>query len=299
MRRSAVAVVAIVAIGIGAGSVRAAPSAPTVDSANHVDHDTAAQRHAETVAFAKHVLSETPMVDGEIRLASHPKKLDHANSFPGASNRLERARYWKLHESAHRAYLNLKATDTPGLRLSGWGDVDAGGGHHGAQLAYDSLDLTPQMDYADEFIEIKRDGRGRSIIAAFAQVVPHPVRTKAEYIPAAASHTKLTRAKYSRHDKKLASRSRHLSKDQSTALVRSFNDLWVQPPWLCTGGPVSLGPHIVLTANITSGAHTWKLTYPEPCNVIDVERDGHSQAQIDPDKEFRQLLHADAPPLRR
>jgi hypothetical protein len=285
----------VVALAVLTTAVNAPPAGSAAGShaqPGSVSRTTAAHRHRQAVEFAMRILGDSPRTTGETRLRRPPRGLRHANQFPGAENLVTRARYWVVDESAHRTYTSLKSAPVRNLRLTGFGDVGSGGTpRRQAQLSYVRTRLPGAMDYADLFVQIARRGHTRSVVAAFAQVVPHPVRRAGEHIQARRSSVTLTRAR-STNGQETHTRTVALDANQSAALSRSINALRVNPPWPCIGGP-PLGLATTFTAKVASAGRTWTVTSPGECGVVDVQRGTKQLAALDSDRTLRRLLHHD------
>jgi hypothetical protein len=289
MKRVAVvaALFAVVAAGCSASTVRETTVGGIVGvgaprHAAVASHTTPAQRRREAAAVARRILRETPHIRGEKRTSDLPKNLRQANQTIGVGNLLTRKRYWTVALTAHQTYRRLKAAHVRHLHLSGWGDVRPGE----AQLYYDAKALPRTMSEADEFIEIHGHG-SRTIVAAFAQVVPHPVRLAAEQMTVSDVSGTLRRTTYhyGRHQHQ-TTKTYPLTTPQATQIARLFNRLPAAPPGSCFSGLQSEADRVTLSA----GGVSWVLNYPADCAGVDVQRAGQQMPELDTTVPFRNLL---------
>jgi hypothetical protein len=297
---AALSVGACVAHTTGGGSAAVTSNLSAATSGPYTDNDTAAQRHAETVAYAERILAERPVLNGEVPFSGTvPKKLSEPDDVPAASNRLVRSRYVTVDRSPHRLYEELKAAPAPPeSQLGGYGDVSAHpDGPRSAFVRFDRDTLPPTMVDGELLIEIQGRAHKPTLLAEFAQDVPHPAWTKAERIPAPDSSTTITRTKYSQRGHVIKRRAVTLRHVPSAALVTAFDNSWVAPPWQCTGGPLGIGPYVSFSAEIQSDGHTWTVLTPGGCGVSSVTRGAHDVLPgVNVSSQFAHLVRADSRP---
>jgi hypothetical protein len=255
---------------------------------------TPASRHHEAVVTARRILAETPQTTGESRITDPPKSLLHPSQFYATRNLVTRARYWTVALSPHQTYRQLKAAKVHHLRLSGYGDVGDGGmPPNQAQLNFDALHLPVTIDSAEDFIEIDGQADGSTIIAAFAEVVAHPVRPASEHMATTHVTGTLRRTRYT-YPQPGGHQTGHtrtvtLTSKQADAIARLFNQMQVTPPTTCTGGI----PFEAITMTLVAHGTTWVLQYPANCAGVDVLKNNKQEPELDPKAGFNHLLDAD------
>ncbi|MBV9869470.1 MAG: hypothetical protein JO214_02490 [Frankiaceae bacterium] len=276
------------------GGAAGANSRDATTGGPYVDNDTAAQRHAETVAYSQQILDERPVLDGETAYTGTvPKRFQQPNEWPAASNRFGQAYYATIHESAHHVFTQLKAATVTSSRLGGYGDVGAGGnGRRYASVRFDRVDRPPTMVDGELIIEIQGYAKKPTLLSEFTWVVPHPAWPKAERIPPAGATAKLIRTKYSRRDRVISERSVHVAHAEPLALA--FDNSWIAPPWLCSPPPIE-GPHVAYRVKVHSARQVWAIATPGSCDVSEVTRgraDGLLGVNVS--KRFAHLVRQDS-----
>lgn len=280
----------------GSQSSPGAASAPQAadTTAQYTDNATATQRHAQTVAYAQQILHQRPVLAGETSYnGTIPKNLRQPNEVPGATNRIVRRLYVAIDRSPERIFQQLKKATVAKSQLGGYGGVGAGdNGPRFASVRFDRVTLPPAMVDGELLIEVQGRAGKPTLLAEFAQVVPHPAWPASERIPTGPATATVTRITYSPAPHRIT--ARHVVRlDSATAqqLVDAFNDSWIAPPWVCTGGPVVLGPTTTYRVRIHADGHEWRVDLPGYCSAAPVTRDGHNAPAINAGQQFVRLAH--------
>jgi hypothetical protein len=245
------------------------------------------QRERLAVAYAERLSGNAPQVAGETPLTDVPPKLAHPDQTIGVSNLITRARYWSVARSPQSLYAALKKAPVAHLRLSGWGRPGAGSNaaNYG-DLFYTATELPAYLNAAELYVEILGVGHGRSDIAAFAEVVPYPLRTADEIIPTGAAKVVVTRTRTASPTGPPLRRVT-LSSNQARRFVAAFNAAPIRPPGACMGG---LPPPFGYGATITARGVTWRIRWGGNCNALTVQRQGKPLAEIDTTPTLLHLL---------
>jgi hypothetical protein len=283
------------AVGCTLAGASATTAASQTSTGPYADNDTAAQRHAETVAYAKRIIAERPVLGGESAYTGTvPKKYRQPDEFPGATNRLGRSYYATIDESPHHVFKQLKAQTVSHSRLGGWGDVGAGpNAHRYAWVRFDRDVLPAEMVDGELIIEIQGYPHKPTLLAEFSWAVPHPAWPKAERIPPANAKAKIARIKYSKRHRVLARHKVKLDATAAESLATAFDNSWIAPPWACTGGGIVRGPYIEYHVRMRSHGHSWRVT-PGVCGVSQVTLDANDYLPgVNASKDFAHLVRKD------
>lgn len=207
----------------------------------------------------------------------------------GVGNLIVRSRYWTVPGYADQVYRWLRRSSAPGLRVTGYGrpssraeDVPGRGFVH-----FDPQRFPSFIDSGELYVEMEPGSAGHTVIGAFAEVVPHPVRPTSETIPVAGTSVAVTKVS-GQPQKPRSQRTIRFDRAMSEAFTRAFDQTGTSPPGTCIGG---IGPSISYRIDITSGAHTWQLSYPgSACEDIAVQRDGRQLNNVETNVQFRRML---------
>jgi hypothetical protein len=288
------AVAALMVTSTGAGSAVTRSGGASAANDQYADNDTAAQRHAETVAYAKQILAQRPVLDGEAPFTGTvPKKFEQPNEFPGASNRLGRTYYATVAQSPHRVFKEYSAATVVDSRLGGYGDVGAGDdGSRYAWVRFDRDVLPRTMVDGELIIEIQGYAHKPTLLSEFVWVVPHPAWRPAERIPATHPKVRITRTKFSRDHKVRSRRRIVLHPKAAVAVTTAFDNSWIAAPWTCVGGIFT--PTVTYQVRVRSGGHRWRIQTPGFCGVSGVTRgSGHALPGVNVSKAFTKLVRED------
>jgi hypothetical protein len=244
-------------------------------------HTPDAQRTQLAIAFARQLAASGPHIPGEQVLTDVPNSLRKPGERIGVSNLIIEARYWSAPGTAADVYAKLSDPRSTDLRQSGAGR---------RALIYFPVPRPSYIDVAELYVEVRPLSNGRTAIAAFAEVAPFLIRRAEETIPISRSKVVISRG---RRDGS-AGREGTVTLDpaQSAEFVRAFDRARIPAPAACHGG---LGPAFGYTAVVTSGAQTWKLSYPggSNCGRIGVSSRGRSLPEVRAESKLRHLLDAD------
>jgi hypothetical protein len=220
--------------------------------------------------------------------------LEQPNETIGVGDLVVRARYWTVPGSADHAYRLMKRASARGLRVTGYGlpSRSADNSRNRGFLNFQILDLPSFLQGGELYVEMEPYGAGRTIVAAFAEVYAHPVRSAEEHIPLSGA---TATAKWPKLDGdsitgKVTSYGSHgLSQHELKVLIDGFNRSPVaDATGICMGGVRAVGD--VLTVTVESDGHVWRLTYPSTCVGLSVTRDGKDMPGLTPDAKLRRLL---------
>lgn len=214
----------------------------------------------------------------------------------GVGDLVVRKRYWTAPGSADDVYQALTKAGFEGRPPGGHGlpslraeDVPGRG-----FLNFELINQPSFIEGGELYIEMESLKPGTTIIAAYAEVYAHPVRSATEHIslPGATGTAQWAEIRTTARNlfgRVVARPTETLSPTQVAAFVDGFNMApLADSTGGCTGGPVRQ-QGAGLTVTIVSNG-TWKLTYPGLCGTVEVTRDGEQLAAIAPDQDFLQLL---------
>jgi hypothetical protein len=252
-------------------------------------------RTQQAAAYAERLAAATPRVPREQPLTTPPPvNLQNPDETIGVGTLVVRARYWTAPGSADAVYRELKRARTAGLRVSGYGlpsslaedRPDRGFVH------FDPDHFPSVIQGGELYVEMEALTPGRTIIAAFAEVYPDPVRQADETIPVIGSRVVVMRERRTYPTPEVLGRV-SLDAVRSEAFVRAFDLAPPEAPATCIGG---LGPTIGYAATITAGGRTWQLTYPgsvSNCGAIGVALGKQQLPDVQPTAALRHLLAVD------
>jgi hypothetical protein len=286
----AVAVVAAAAACTGGGSAasRGKPATGAVVAGPGAFVSQTKQRVVMATAYAELLTRSGPRLPGETTLTPVPTKLKQPDQTIGANNLITRARYWSVAGSPMHVYAGLKRAPVAHLRLSGFGPVGAGSSDY-AQLAYIGTDFPSYLDDAELYVEIVGAGGGRSDVAAFAEVVPVPVRAANEVIPTTGTVV-IARTRL-RGLGLPPLRQVTLTPAQAAELVAAVNRAPLRPGD-CIGG---LGPSFGYRVTVTTRADVWTLAWSglNNCDSLTVYRGGRLLTEVQTTPALLHLLQTD------
>jgi hypothetical protein len=252
----------------------------------------AQERAGQTIAYAEQLAERAPQLPGQVPLrGAPPKDLEKPNEIIGVGDLVVRARYWTVPGSADHAYRALKRMPVKGLRLSGYGlpsrsaDDSPGRGF----LNYQILDLPDFLQGGELYLEMEPDPKGGSVIAAFAEVFAHPVRSATEHIePAGATgSSRWPKVDGEFPNAKVSHPTHVLEPAEVRAFVSGFNRSPVADSTGTCSSPVGIE---TVTVTVQSGEHIWRTIYPGNCSTLTVNRDGADLPALLPDRRFVQVL---------
>jgi hypothetical protein len=294
--RTRSAIVALV--GIALTATAACSAASTTDGSHELSPvDNAAARAHNTIAYAEHLLSETPAAPGQQPYSgAPPQNLASPDETIGVGDLVVRKRYWTAPGSADSVYQALNMAGFEGRPPSGHGlpslraEDQPGRGF----LNFAVVDPPSFIQGGELYVEMESLKPGKTIIAAYAEVYAHPVREAIEHIslPGATGTAQWAEIRTTARNlfgRVVARPTETLSPTQVAAFVDGFNMApLADSTGGCTGGPVRQQGAGLTVAIVSNG--TWKLTYPGSCGALEVTHDGHTLAEIAPDDDFLQLL---------
>ncbi|HEX3707134.1 MAG TPA: hypothetical protein VHV76_10930 [Mycobacteriales bacterium] len=251
-----------------------------------------AARQRATIAYTTALAGRAPQVVGEVPLTTAPPlNLQHPDETIGVGNLVVRARYWTAPGSPDSVYRSFKRSAVAGLKLTGYGrpsssaeDLQGRGFVH-----FDPTSTPSYVDASELYVEMESGANGRTVIAAFGEVAPHPIRIAAETIPVSRSTVTITRRRTERPSGTV--RSVALDAQQSEVFVRAFNTSPVRSGG-CIGGT---GPAFGYVIAIVSGSRTWQVTYPggANCGGFGVMIGTQSLPDLEPTGQMRHLINDD------
>lgn len=289
------AVVAVLAVSAGGGLIGGRSAAePRGGGSRSVAAlaGTSQDRERRAAAYAVRLTTDGPRMPGETRLTKVPAQLQQPGQTIGVTNLIVRKRYWSVAGSPLHVYRTLKKAPVNHLRLSGWGRPGAGGNASDyADLFYTRMHLPPYLDEADLYLEILGRSGGTTDIAAFAEVVPYPIRQAVEVVPT--HNVDVTVSRTNLYDASAAPLRRvTLSAAKAHRLVAAFDAAKVNPPGVCIGG---LPPPFGYAAKMTTKKHTWRFDWDGlgNCDALTVTRDGKDLPNIQTTAKLFHLLEVD------
>jgi hypothetical protein len=244
-------------------------------------------RHADAVAEAKKLLRRSPTMSGETRVQVAPRKrLRRAPERPSFDQLVTRSRFWTSSESLQATYVALRHDTAPGMRFAGSGGGLSKDGTLSERFASYALVHPPRtIASAAMTITVIRDGKDRSDVGIYAQVVPRPRRPRNEHVPLDVQNVGLEKINLSSGS---ATQQRTVTGRRAQTLVRRFDALKVEPP----GQSTCLEPATAIRATFNARGHTWQVQYPS-CNTVSVIRDGHQLPRLDASPGFAKHLRND------
>jgi hypothetical protein len=247
---------------------------------------SARTRHAEAVAEAERLLRRTPTTSSETHVGAPPRtSLRLAPAMSGALTVVSRRRFWMSSQPLAATLRALRRQARHGMLTFGGTTTD-----HGRVVERDAEMFLPHLPAtlasADLQIEVVPDGRDRSAVGAYAEVVPQPIRHGREFVPLAVMTVRLATINLSPHS---VTTQRTVHGSAALRLIRDFNRLRVQPPFGARSCPVQL---LANSATFRIDGHTWRVE-DSICGSDVVTRDGHRLPGLVPSKEFSKELSAD------
>lgn len=274
-----------------------AARSPSAAGTSTTPSDAAQSRSQATIAYAEHLAASTPQVSGEQPFTgTPPANLAKPDETIGVGDLVVRSRYWTAPGTADQVYRELRNSTTEDLRVTGYGlpslraeDMPGRG-----FLNFQDLDQPDFIAGGELYVEMEATKPGTTIIGAFGEAYPHPVREAAERIVPSGAIAKarwavLRTDRANPFGKVVAHRTDTLTPGQTSELVDAFNDTSVADPTGTCSGPLR-APGSNLTVTVISAGQTWRLVYPGSCGSLSVARDGHALPSLNLGTAFLQLL---------
>jgi hypothetical protein len=250
------------------------------------------QRVLQAIGYARQLADDGPHVAGETALTTVPSKLRHPGQVIGVDNLITRHLYWSVAATPQHLYATLKRAPAADLRLSGWGGPgSAGGPANSAELFYTRADTPSYLNEAELDVQLLGVAPGRTDVAAFAEVVPYPVRRMTDTIPVDAGTAVLTRTA-SQGQNLPPVRQVTLTSTRARQLITALNGSKIRPPGMCVGG---LPPAFGYAVSITSRTGSWQITWTgaDNCDSLSVQRDGTDLYQLQASSSLLHLLETE------
>lgn len=273
----------IIVVMVGAGCVSSARG------------DSRADGGAPTAAaYAQQLVDNAPIAENSTEQQQSP---DPALDGPSGqeydfTGTVRRPRWWVVDQPEQATLDQLRAQMSLCTSVNcQWGTSETSGRKPVQFLDHD-VRHPPSTIYAALLdIDVVALNDSQSAVAVFGFAVPQTKRAKREDVPTGASLREVRLVVRDRYHQDSVVRTRSETGKHARSLAKALNNLVVRP----TGGTplyCPKSPKHVTTVDFIAAHHHWTAT-PNPCRWIDVTRDGHQLAALDPTGRYLRLVSRD------